>query len=339
MNLYKYSILFSFLFIASQSFSQTDSLILINDNVIIGEIKGMNKNVVTIETDYSDSDFKIEWQGIKEIYTERTFLVNIVGGRQLKGRISTESPTTIRIKGLEDDEVINISDVIYLDEFGKSFLSNFYATIDVGFNLTKANNFVQLSVGATAGYLQEKWSLDMNFNDLHSTQDSVAPIARTSGGLEYRYLLPKSWFLSGGAEFLSNTEQSLDLRSMAKLGMGYFPIKNNVLYWNFGTGVSINNENYSPPLDSVDVLSYEGYIGTEINLFNVSDFSLISNINVYPSFTQQGRMRVDYLINTKYDLPLDFYIGLNFTLNYDNQPAEVGKEVDYVFAATFGWDW
>ena len=74
-------------------------------------------------------------------------------------------------------------------------------------------------------------------------------------------------------------------------------------------------------------------------MFNITDFSLVSNIFAYPSFTESGRWRVDYMINTKYDLPLDFYIGLNFTLNYDNQPAEVGKEVDYVFGATFGWDW
>lgn len=29
-----------------------------------GEIKSMNKGVLVIETDYSDSDFKIEWEKI-----------------------------------------------------------------------------------------------------------------------------------------------------------------------------------------------------------------------------------------------------------------------------------
>lgn len=339
MKLLKYSFLFSFLFIASHSFSQTDSLILNNGNVIIGEVKSLTKNVIAIETDYSDSDFKIEWNGIKEIYTERTFIIHLVGGNHVTGTISTASPTTLHIKGEEVDLIIDKSSIVYLDEFGNNFLSNFYATIELGVNLTKANNFKQFSVGATAGYLQENWSLDMNYSDLRSSQDDVEDIKRTSGGLEYRYLLPKNWFLSASASLLSNTEQSLELRTLGKLGTGYFPIKNNVLYWNFGAGLSINNEDYTPPLDSVNVLSYEAYIGTEINLFNVSDFSLISNVFVYPSLTQSGRVRLDYMINTKYELPLDFYVGLNFTLNYDNQPAEAGKEVDYVFGATFGWDW
>ncbi len=339
MRVLKTILILSFFFFLNQIFAQSDSLILNNGNVIIGEIKSMNKNVIVIETDYSDSDFKIEWDGIAEIYTERVFLVNLVGGRRVTGRITTESATTIRIKGEEDNEVVEKSSVIFLDEYGKDFLSNFYATIDVGFNLTKANNFTQFSVGATAGYLQEKWTLDMNFNDLHSTQDDVDPIARTGGGLQYRYLLPKKWFLFTGADLLSNTEQSLDLRTTGKLGAGYYPIKSNIMYWSFAIGATINNEDYTPPLDSSNVLSYEGYIGTEINLFNVNDFSLVSSVGVYPSFTQSGRTRVDYMINTKYDLPLDFYIGLNFTLNYDSQPVAVGKEVDYVFGATFGWDW
>ena len=57
------------LFLSNNLFSQIDSLILINGDVIIGEVKSMNKSVIQIETPYSDSDFKIEWEGIKEIYS------------------------------------------------------------------------------------------------------------------------------------------------------------------------------------------------------------------------------------------------------------------------------
>ena len=317
-------------------FSQVDSLILINGDIIVGEVKGMDKGVVTIETDYSDSDFKIEWEGISSIRTESIFLINMTNGERYNGRISSNGEDKINIVG-EDNVVVDVDDIVYLDDFGTSFLDNFYATIGVGLNLTKANNFRQLSVNATAGYLTERYSLDLKFNDLTSNQDSVAATERTDGALEFRYLLPKSWYLAAAVNFLSNTEQAIQLRSTGRLGAGYFVVRTNKLYWNFGAGASANLENFSN--ETPDRQSFEGYIGTEINLFNITDFSLVSNVFAYPSFTESGRWRVDYMINTKYDLPLDFYIGLNFTLNYDNQPAEVGKEVDYVFGATFGWDW
>ena len=73
----KTPIRFLFLLIASlislNVAAQTDSLIFINGNYIVGEIKDMDRGIITIETDYSDADFKIEWSGIKEIYTETYF--------------------------------------------------------------------------------------------------------------------------------------------------------------------------------------------------------------------------------------------------------------------------
>jgi len=74
-------------------------------------------------------------------------------------------------------------------------------------------------------------------------------------------------------------------------------------------------------------------------MFDIGDLSLLTNLNAYPSITETGRWRVDYKIDTKYDLPLDFYIKINLTMNYDNRPAEAGRELDYVFTTGFGWEW
>src|SRR5262245_31780504 len=52
-----------------------DSIILKNGDVIVGEIKSMDKGVLTIETDYSKSDITIKWSGIKEIYSTSHFMI------------------------------------------------------------------------------------------------------------------------------------------------------------------------------------------------------------------------------------------------------------------------
>ena len=64
----------------------------------------------------------------------------------------------------------------------------------------------------------------------------------------------------------------------------------------------------------------------------------IVEASVFKSITEGGRTRADYKLDLKYDLPLDFYIGLGFTLNYDNQPVEGASESDYVFQTSFGWE-
>lgn len=334
----KHQLLTLFIFSSiSTIFSQTDSLILINGDVIIGEVKSMNKSVVVIETDYSDSDFKIEWEGIKEIYTERVFIVNTTDGTRYTGTVVSSGHNKVIVNDEDGSVELDISDIVFLDKFGNKFLDNFYASIDLGLSITKANNLTQLTVGVVAGYLQEKWKLDLYFNNLNSTQDEVEDIKRTGGGLEFRYLLAHDWYLSAAIDLLSNTEQALDLRTNGKLGAGNFIVRNNVMYWGVGAGGAVNIESFTN--DTPDRNSFEAYFGTEVHLFNVNDFRLLTNIYAYPSITESGRWRIDYLLDLKYDIPLDFYIGLNFSFNYDNQPAVVGNDLDYVSSLTFGWKW
>ena len=76
---------FSFLATCMGAIAQNDSLILNNGNVIVGEIKSMDKGVLQIETDYSDSDFKIELEGIKEIYSAARFLFTTSDGSRYTG--------------------------------------------------------------------------------------------------------------------------------------------------------------------------------------------------------------------------------------------------------------
>ena len=90
----------------------------------------------------------------------------------------------------------------------------------------------------------------------------------------------------------------------------------------------------------------EGFLGTELNLFDIGDLTLLTSIIVYPTIisdesVESGRFRSDFRFDAKYDdiFTKDFYIRAGFTLNYDNRPVEAGKEVDYIFTTGFGWKW
>src|SRR6187200_493977 len=83
--------------IASQA---QDSLVLKNGNVIVGELKSLDKGVLTIETAYSKNDFTIEWSGIKEIFSKSQFLVTLKNGQRINGTVeSAEAGKKIIING------------------------------------------------------------------------------------------------------------------------------------------------------------------------------------------------------------------------------------------------
>ncbi|WP_167619728.1 DUF481 domain-containing protein [Maribellus sediminis] len=316
-----------------------DSIIFKNGNYIVGEVKTMDRNVLSIETDYSDDDFTIEWDGIKEIYTKTFFLITLSNGSRYNGNINSSGPGKLTIS-TDDGQTIEVNpeEIVIMDDIDQGFWSQVYASVDFGWDITKANNFRQYSMRSNLGYIAKRWQLDADYSLLKTQQDDVDDIHRTDGSLTYKYFLPHDWYPLVAVSLLSNSEQQLDLRTTAKLGMGKYVLHTNQLYWGFSAGANYNDEKYSGDL-TADRSSWEGFLGTELNLFNIGDLSLLTQLTAYPSFTESGRWRSDFKFDMKYDLPLDFYVKLGYTLNYDNKPAEGSSKSDYVFHTGFGWEW
>ncbi len=322
--------------ISTPLFSQ-DTVSFHNGNEIIGELKSLDKGVLVFKTGYSDSDFKIEWSGVANISTSTLFLITLSDGSRLTGSILKGDTTGLTLSIEQDVLTVPADKIVYLKSLEEGVWSQIYANIDVGLSLTKAKNLRQLNVSAGLGYLGENWAWDARVNSLNSTQDSISPTERTDGGVSVNIFLPKDWFVTGGVDFLSNTEQLLDLRLNGKLGMGYYLVHTNRWYWSFASGVALIRESYSSGENNKE--SMEGFIGTELNLFDIGDFNLYTKIVAYPGITEKGRLRTDFKMDLKYDLPHDFYIKGGFTVNYDNQPTAGASEVDYVFNSGFGWEW
>ena len=319
-------------------FSQTDSLLFINGNIVDGEIKSMERGILKIETDYSDTDFKIEWTQIHKIKTTTIFFVTLTDEKRYFGKIRSLDDKRVGVFGGDSLLVVcQLYEIVNLQQLKKSFWDRLYASIDIGFGLAKANDLRQWTSRSSIGYRTERWKTDATFNTLRSTQKEVDPIERSEGKIDYYRLLARRWFSIITISLTSNTEQKLILRMNLQLGMGRFLLRTNQYYWGAKLGVNRNVEDYSG--ESPDRSSWEGYIGMELNLYDIGDLNLLTNITAYPGITEKKRIRTDINTDIKYDLPYDFYIKIGLTVNYDNRPAEGASKTDYVFQTGFGWEW
>ncbi len=350
-----YSLFFFLLFLPLVFFAQNDTLRLNNGDLIVGDLKSMDKGVLVIEPTYSDEDFKITWEDIKELRATQRYLITLSDGTRINGTFQSAGEGKILIDN-EDGEDLTVAqdDVVNINSVDNSFLSRLSANIDFGLSLTKANNQRQLNGNLRMGYLADRWAADLYYNTLLTTQDDVADIQRNDAGIGFLYFLPADWNLRADLDFLSNTEQSLDLRTTAKVGVGNFLKRTNTFYWNVGGGIALTSETYAPVFNPGDGTttqapsrqSMEAYVGSELNLYDIGDLNLLTNIVVYPTIVndasvESGRVRTDFRFDAIYDdlFIKDFYVRAGFTLNYDNRPVEVGKEVDYIFTTGFGWEW
>jgi hypothetical protein len=298
----------------------------------------MQRGILQIETDYSDSDFKIEWDKTIEIYSVSQFLITLSDGEQYFGTLESQGDSIIQIiTQLLDTIDVRNKDIVFLNAYDDKFLDRFSASISFGFDMAKARNLKQLTTRSSLGYKADKWNTGASYYNLSSKQDATEDIHRREADVSFSYLLPYRLYGIATVSYLSNTEQSIDTRINAQLGAGRYLVQSNRMDWGLKLGVNRNIEYYSN--DTEDRKSWEGYFGTDYNIFDLGDLDLLLSVIAYPSFTEAGRWRSDSKFDIKYEFPLDFFVKMGVSVNYDNRPAGDAPETDYVFNISFGWEW
>ena len=332
-----YSTIILLILFSVQAIAQIDTLVMKNGDMLVGEIKELQTGVLQFETDYSDKDFTIEWDKVREIYTTGTFMISLSGGDRINGSIKSDPTDSSRVLIFERGGMLSAGrmDIVFLKAVENTFLGRFDASFDLGITLAKANDLRQITSKGNFGYMGRYWGSEASYDIVRSIQDSVRT-RRTEANIGGRLLLENSWYLNLSAKFLQSDEQKLKLRSTTNASAGYFVVNTNKIYFGTSAGLAWTNEHY---IDDTPMRnSLEGAFGLDLNLFDIEDFSLLTNTYFYPGITERGRIRLDFKIDLKYDLPLDFFIKLGYTHNYDNQPAADVSENDFYFTTTVGWE-
>ena len=333
-----------FLLGTNVSFAQKDTLVMKSNEKVMGEIKQFDNGVVKIETDYSDKDFQVEYDKVIYIHTARHFLIITTEGDRYYGSFKSKSSdfSKVVIEEKTGGQVeVNLKDIVFFQEIEDNFWQRLDVELSVGYTLTKANNNQQFSGNFDLGYLSDKTKYNLYFGMIRSFQESddfTSTITRTNGGFIYRRFIVRDWFMLLNADLLESSEQKLAMRSNIKGGVGYYLVKNLKMNLGIAGGLAWTYEDY---IDLVNDSrnSAEAFVAAEFIIFDLGDLELGTKCFAYPSLTEAGRFRTDFNINVKYDFPLDFFIKLNYTLNYDNQPAIGAPKSDYVFQTTLGWEW
>ena len=107
-----------------------DSLVFKNGNILDGELKSMDRGVLQIETDYSDSDFKKAWEQVQTIKTTTYIFIILRNLDKYYGTL--ESREELRISILSGDKEIaacDLDEIVYLQKLktgsGTGYMYNF----------------------------------------------------------------------------------------------------------------------------------------------------------------------------------------------------------------------
>lgn len=330
--------LFAFWMAALSASAQQDTLILEGGNYLAGTLKEMSRGVASFKTDYSDSNFKVKWKKVDSVNTESSYLIFVYPDQRYNGRIIQSGKNTVDL--IQETDTIRdilLNEIVYLKEVRSNFLNKLSAEVGMGFNFTKAQRMSEYNVRSEIAYRSEHWNGSVRYDDIRSTRIDATTVERMEASVNHQYILENNWFTVSQISLYSNSEQSINLRTLAKLGIGKRALMSRNLYWTIEGGITYNNENFKTSSDKNFKNSMEAFLGSRLNIYDYQNFSLLLEATTYPSITTSRRFRFDFSADLKYDLPLNLFIKLGYALNHDNKPVNGAQSTDYIFQTTIGW--
>jgi len=318
---------------AAIAYAQKDVVITTSGDKLVGKIEKVEKDVLTLSTDYSDSDFKIKWDKIASIQSDRQFLVETFDGQRIVGALKpeVEKKVTAQVAGTS----VQLPKVASVEPIERSFFSRLDAGFDVGYSMTRANSAKQLSLGGNTIYRDEQNVDTAFFNAFRSSQSNAPKTKRWEIGNDFRHFLTRRWYANTTQNFLNSDEQQLSLRTTIGGGMGRYLLRSSSQYLALGGGLAWTNEKYTDPaVPTKD--SAEAFVGTEFMTEKLKFADLVNRFTLFPSLTISGRYRANYTFDLKFNLPGDWYFRIGLYDNFDSRPPAGLSRNDYGWSNSFG---
>lgn len=317
---------------------KNDTIYLKNGDRITGELKRFEYGQLTLSTDAMQKVY-VDFDNISTVYSRKYFEIRSTSGYRYFGYL-LNSPNEAEVLIVTDSDTVQKAmwDVVLIMPIRSSFIQKIDGSLDLGLSYTKASDVFQFSLNGYITYRTNKYSTRLDIkNIITNDADGVSSRNRDYGLNVTRYSKSK-WFGLVQAKTQENTELDLDSRIQAGLGGGsdFFRTNSNRLYWIAGLLVNreqaISTDDVSVNIESAFTLQYKWF------QYHRPKIDVSSNLNIYPSLTVAGRMRLEYYLYAKYEVIKDFYLGVQVYVNYDNKPTsgEPAKD-DYGIITTIGW--
>jgi hypothetical protein len=324
----------------AQAAQKTDVVTFTNGDHLTGEIKSLEQGKLSFKTDATGT-ISIEWDKIATLQTIQYLQVELASGLRYLGKVPEASAAgTIHLA--TDDEAkgwdLKLADVVRIaaiDQGGLVARLDGYVT--GGYDYQKANDQQNFSLAAGISSRNEirRWSLD---GSTTLTSRSNAPDSqRYDVTGQVRRFLADRWFYQSTGSVEGNDELGLNMRATLGGAFGRYLMQSRTQEWAAYLGVALTEEDFGTDSNRQSV---EGVLGTQYSLFrfDAPEATVDASLNVYPSFTESGRVRSEGRIRSRYEIVSDLFFELSLYGSYDNRPDEsANSNSDYGVVTSLGY--
>jgi hypothetical protein len=312
---------------------KTDSVWIRNGDRITGEVKSLSRALLKYSTDDLGT-ISIEWDKVDRISTTTILEVQLTRGQKFYGPLGL-GPSGWLVLGADTLPLPQIVSITPIDE---KLLGRLSGYIDLGFSYQQAHKQSQLSTGARVVYRGRSAETTFDVTSFLEDRDDPEETSRFSSSLTERLLLSNRW--STGFLVGYDLNEELDLAGRGRLvGFGARTfVQNNHIDFRLTGGMVLTRERYFSTDSSTT--GVEGLLGATFRAFRYDRPKLDAQVTtqVFPSFSIQGRVRMQTDVRLSYELVKDFMLTVTLFDAFDSKPPAVGAPKND-FGTTLAISW
>ena len=309
---------------------KTDVVVLKNGDKITGEVKGLERGKLEFSTD-SMGTVSIEWDDIQTVISTTGQAVELTNGHRFYGPLAkSENTDMVRIDTDDGAVGVGIGDVVNMYPVEAGFWDRLDLSVSFGFSWDKASDVGKYSVGLDAEYRHPEFITRAGFSSEATTQsDGGSTTSRAVlNGLHMRFRENKR-FTAVFANAEKNDELGIKLRTLFGAGYGWVPVRSNRSMLMFTAGLDVNRE-YPQEGEAEDNIEAVGAFNYEYFKYSDPERRFGTTLTVFPSLTDWGRVRADFVTQLDIEFINDFFWVLSLYANYDSDPlSENASKSDY----------
>jgi hypothetical protein len=315
---------------------KTDVVSVRNGDVFIGELKELDRGLLTVSTDAMGT-VKVKWPRVLTVSTDKDFQIVLDDESIFFGTLRGEAPGRVIVVTKEGEFEIPTQRVVRLQRLKSGFWNSLAGAVGLSFGYTQQSAKTDLGFNGEVSHPHRTNLTRLEFDTMSSRQDGTSDIFRLNGDLAHFRQFSRRWFYLGLLSYARNSQLSLESRVGLGGGIGYVMMETDRTSLASWLGPAMTRERYTgnDRRTSVPLVLVTDY---QLFLWEPLDTDIAARLQVAPVLNEGGRWRFEFTLQARKELVSDLYLAVGLAESHDTRPplADANKN-DFSLKTTLGF--
>lgn len=319
----------------------TDVVVLANGDRITGEIKGLERGLLTLKTDALGT-VEIEWAKIGRIETQQLLEIEDSAHKRYLGQVvGTGEDGSLQIAPSRGgvDSQLAMARVVRISPLSDDpWEYRLDGNVSLGLSAASANEDRQVALSAEVDYRDQRRSVEASYSGARTQSANNPDVQRQDAQFTYRSFSRESGFWAAAVRVSTNDQLDLRLRRQAGGGVGHYWLRDAKRELSGLVGLVVTRERYRGDHSREQL---EGMLQGRFDVYRQGypEIDVSALMTLYPSLSVSGRVRSEWSLEARVELIDGIYYELAYRRSQDNKPpGGDSRQIDWSLTTSVGYE-